>query len=56
MPVPVPTGKTAAPEVYVAKFEIKPGETRFDLNYTVPYTEGAAYAGKIVDARTRTPT
>jgi len=27
---------------------VKPGETRFDLTYTVPYTEGAAYAGKIV--------
>ena len=40
----------AAPDVYAAKFEIKPGETRFDLNYTVPYTEGAPYAGKIVTA------
>jgi hypothetical protein len=30
-----------------AKFEIKPGETRFDLSYAVPYTEGAAYAGKV---------
>jgi len=47
MPVPVPTGKTEAPQVYAAKFEIKPGETRFDLNYTVPYTAGTAYAGKI---------
>ena len=25
-----------------------PGETRFDLTYTVPYTEGAPYAGKVV--------
>jgi hypothetical protein len=47
MPVPVPTDKTAKPDVYQAKFEIKPGETRFDLNYTVPYTEGTAYAGKV---------
>jgi len=47
MPVPVPTGQTAAPQVYAAKFEIKPGETRFDLNYRVPYTAGTAYAGKI---------
>ena len=29
-------------------FAVKPGETRFDLNYTVPYTEGASYQGKIV--------
>ncbi|HKE29846.1 MAG TPA: hypothetical protein VKB88_46170 [Bryobacteraceae bacterium] len=48
MPVPVPTDKTAKKDVYKAKFEIKPGETRFDLNYTVPYTEGAAYGGSIV--------
>jgi hypothetical protein len=45
--VPIPTGKTSAPQVYAAKFEIKPGETRFDLNYAVPYTAGAVYAGKI---------
>jgi hypothetical protein len=48
MPVPVPTEKTSRADVYTAKFEVKPGQTRFDLNYTVPYTEGTAYAGKIV--------
>ena len=48
MAVPIPTGKTAASQIYAAKFEIKPGETRFDLNYAVPYTAGAEYAGKIV--------
>ncbi|HWC99369.1 MAG TPA: carboxypeptidase regulatory-like domain-containing protein [Candidatus Sulfopaludibacter sp.] len=47
MPVPVPTQKTAQPNIYAAKFEIKPGETRFDLTYSVPYTEGATYSGKI---------
>jgi len=47
MSVPIPTAKTAVPQVYAAKFEVKPGETRFDLNYSVPYTAGAAYAGKI---------
>ena len=31
-----------------SKFAVKPGETRFDLSYTVPYTEGAPYAGKIL--------
>ena len=45
--VPIPTGETAKPQVWAAKFEIKPGETRFDLNYSVPYTAGTAYAGKI---------
>lgn len=48
MPVPVPTEKTSERDVYVAKFEIKPGETRFDLAYSVPYTDGAPYTGKIV--------
>jgi hypothetical protein len=48
MAVPVPVEKTSRPDVYAAKFEIKPGETRFDLTYTVPYTEGAPYAGKVV--------
>jgi hypothetical protein len=48
MPVPAPADKTSRPDVYAAKFEIKPGETRFDLNYTVPYNEGEAYSGKVV--------
>ena len=47
MAIPIPTGQTATPQVFATKFEIKPGETRFDLNYTVPYTAGAFYAGKI---------
>lgn len=47
MAVPVPTDKAGRPDVYATKFEIKPGETRFDLNYTVPYTEGQPYEGKI---------
>jgi len=47
MPVPVPTEKTSKAEVYLAKFECKPGETRFDLNYVVPYTAGQPYAGKV---------
>ena len=48
MSVPVPSDKTSRPDVYVAKFEVKPGETRFDITYSVPYTEGVPYAGKIV--------
>ncbi len=47
LPVPIPTGETAAPQVYAAKFEIKPGETRIDLTYIVPYTAGTAYSGTI---------
>ena len=40
--------KTSKPDVYAVDFPVKPGETRFNLSYTVPYTEGAAYEGKIV--------
>jgi hypothetical protein len=29
-------------------FAIKPGDTRVDVAYTVPYTEGADLAGKVV--------
>jgi hypothetical protein len=48
MSVPVPSEKTARADVYAAKFEVKPGETRFDLTYAVPYTDGATYSGKVV--------
>jgi hypothetical protein len=50
MAVPAPSAKTARADTYAAKFEIKPGETRLDLNYAVPYTEGAAYAGRVATA------
>jgi hypothetical protein len=43
----VPSEKTSRPNIYTAKFEIKPGETRFDLSYTLPYTEGEPYSGTI---------
>ena len=48
LPIGVPVDKTSTPDVYAVDFPVKPGETRFDLTYTVPYTEGAPYAGKIV--------
>jgi hypothetical protein len=48
MPIPVATAKDK-PDIYkVTEFAIKPGETRFDVSYTVPYTEGATYEGKVV--------
>jgi hypothetical protein len=48
MPIGAPTAKTTQPEIYEIDYPVKPGETRFDLTYRVPYTEGAPYAGKIV--------
>ena len=48
VPIAAAVKKTSKPDVYAVDFPVKPGETRLDLSYTVPYTEGAAYAGKIV--------
>jgi hypothetical protein len=48
LPIGVPVDKTSTPDVHAVDFPVKPGETRFDITYTVPYTEGAAYSGKIV--------
>jgi hypothetical protein len=48
MPIGAPMAKTAKAEIYEVDYPIKPGETRFDLTYSVPYTEGQPYEGKIV--------
>ncbi|HEX3745986.1 MAG TPA: carboxypeptidase-like regulatory domain-containing protein [Bryobacteraceae bacterium] len=48
VPIGAPTAKTAKTDVYEIDYPVKPGETRFDLTYAVPYTEGAPYEGKIV--------
>ncbi len=39
--------KTAKADVYAIQFPIRPGDSRIDVNYAVPYTEGSAYEGKI---------
>jgi len=46
--VPATAAKSSKPDVYKVDFPIKPGETRFDLTYNVPYTLGSQYEGKIV--------
>jgi hypothetical protein len=48
MPIGAPSAKTSKPDIYEIDYPVKPGETRFDLIYQVPYTEGAPYDGKIV--------
>jgi hypothetical protein len=40
--------KTGESDVYKINFAMRPGDTRVDLTYTVPYKEGAPYAGKVV--------
>ena len=39
--------KTSQANVSKINFAMRPGESRIDLNYTVPYKEGTAYTGKI---------
>jgi hypothetical protein len=48
MPIPAAAQKTQRGDAYMVDFAIKPGETRFDLAYTVPYTEGEPYSAKIL--------
>jgi hypothetical protein len=48
MPIPVGVMKTQKPDISAVDFAIKPGETRFDITYSLPYTMGAPYEGKIV--------
>jgi len=48
MPIGAPVDKTSKPDIYAVNYPVKPGETRFDLTYTVPYTTGEPYEGKIV--------
>jgi hypothetical protein len=48
MPIQRPAEKTSTPNVYKVSYAIKPGETRFDLNYTVPITNPLIFSGKIL--------
>jgi len=48
MSLDAPLVKTSKPDVFGVDFAIKPGDTRIDLNYAVPYAEGSSYQGKIV--------
>lgn len=40
--------KTARANVFKIDFPIKPGDTRFDLVYQVPYTSPAEFSGKVL--------
>ena len=51
-----PVVKTAKPDVFAVDFPVKPGETRFDVSYTTPYTPGEPYAGKVaIEGREHVP-
>jgi hypothetical protein len=48
MPIQRPAEKTNEANVYKVNYPIKPGETRFDLNYTVPVTNPLVFSSKIL--------
>src|ERR1700693_6373099 len=50
MPIQRPAEKTTEANVYKVDYPIKPGETRFDLNYTVPVTNPLIFSSKILHA------
>jgi hypothetical protein len=46
MPIPRPALKTKEPNIYKIDYPVRPGETRFDLNYTVPTTDPMIFTDK----------
>jgi len=48
MPIRQAADKTSTPDVYKVAFPIKPGDTRIDLNYTLPFTQPGTFEGKIL--------
>jgi len=47
-PLKQPAEKVGRSDVYKINFAMRPGETRVDVDYKLPYTEGAPVSGKIV--------
>src|SRR6202167_5866547 len=48
MPIQRPALKTKDPNVYKVDYPVRPGETRFDLNYTVPTTSPMIFTDKLL--------
>ena len=48
MPLGAPVNRNPRTETYGVDFAIKPGDTRFDVTYTVPYKEGADFSGRVL--------
>jgi hypothetical protein len=48
--IPIQRGaeKTSQPGIYKVDYAVKPGETRFDLSYTVPMERPAKFAGRVL--------
>jgi hypothetical protein len=50
MPIPRPALKTKDPNIYKIDYPVRPGETRFDLNYTVPTTTPMVFTDQLLHA------
>jgi len=50
MPIPRPALKTKEPNVYKIDYPVRPGETRFDLNYTLPTTNPMIFTDELLHA------
>jgi hypothetical protein len=49
MPLGTPVIRVSRNEnIFASDFAVKPGDTRFDLTYSLPYTEGSPFAGRVV--------
>jgi len=48
MPLAQAADKTSTPNVYKVAFPIKPGETRIDIGYTLPFTQPGTFEGKLL--------
>ncbi len=49
MPISRPAEKTKVPNVYSVNYAVKPGETRFDLAYTLPIASPGVLEGKMMN-------
>ena len=47
MPIGAGVLKTGKPDIFGVDFPVKPGETRIDVTYAVPYAAGQVFAGKV---------
>jgi hypothetical protein len=50
MPIQRPALKTKEPNVYKIDYPVRPGETRFDLNYTLPTTSPMIFTDQLLHA------
>lgn len=50
MPIQRPALKTNLPNIYKIDYPVRPGETRFDLNYTVPTTSPMIFTDQLLHA------